>query len=155
MEYYINHIIVLIGILIVIATFFLVFFSKKNDSMDDYLINSFGHDKEYLSVLKNTIAEDHKTLLNEAKMLREEIIYLKKLVEEIHSYLEKNVENNINSDDEENLTKNFKYLLNYNQFVNKNKDIIDLNKQNKSPEEIARLLNKSIREVEMVINLIR
>ena len=50
---------------------------------------------------------------------------------------------------------NFKQILNYNLFKEKNSAIIDLYKQGKPKEEIARILNKSIREIEMVISIVK
>lgn len=49
----------------------------------------------------------------------------------------------------------FDQLLNYNRFAKKNQRIIEMYQSGKSPEDIARNLGKSIREVEMVIKLIK
>lgn len=59
-------------------------------------------------------------------------------------------------EDKQNIQEgNFNNLLNYNMFTKKNSDIIELYKSGISVEEIAKKLNKSIREVEMVIKLVK
>jgi|GEM_PF-2297082 len=52
-------------------------------------------------------------------------------------------------------TKPFNHALNYQLFLNKNEDIIKLHLEGLTPEEIAKQLNKSFREVEMIIKLIK
>lgn len=57
--------------------------------------------------------------------------------------------------EEEGSAEGFEQLLNYTRFSQKNQQIIKLYQLGRTPEEIARDLGKSIREVEMVIKLIR
>lgn len=95
---------------------------------------------------------DSKTIIEKITKLELEILKLKRENNRIIQQYNRNnplINNNNTSDN------NFKQVLNYNFFKEKNGAVIDLYMQGKPKEEIAKVLNKSIREVEMVINLVK
>lgn len=130
-----KHIVLLIiGIGIVIISSFILFISKlkRSYSKTDYL-------EEY----------NHK--ITQASKIENEIM-LKKIAN-----LEKEIENlkqsNTDLTEKRDTYTNFKPMLNYNMFKERNKTIIDLYSKGNSKEEIAKIMNKSVREVEMIVKL--
>ncbi|SNR89263.1 hypothetical protein SAMN05446037_1001265 [Anaerovirgula multivorans] len=153
MNYNINHIVVLLGISVVIISFYLIFKKKENDSIEEYILASGNSNQEEINLSRDLFKEGNDKIVIEIEQLRKEVTNLTHVIQEVYLLLEE-------QKNDENLTvesnsENFNHLLNYNQFLNKNKPIIDLSKQNKTSEEIAKILNKSVREIEMVIKLIK
>lgn len=96
-------------------------------------------------------AVGNKSIPDRITKLELEISRLKKKNNEIIQWYEKD---KFRTDKTNIGDNNFKQVLNYNFFKDRNSTIIDMYGQGKSKEEIARTLNKSIREIEMVINII-
>lgn len=153
MNYNINHIVVLLGISVVIISFYLIFKKKENDSIEEYILASGNSNQEEINLSRDLLMKGNDKIAIEIEQLRKEVTDLTHVIQEVHLLLEEQ-KNDENQTVESN-SENFNHLLNYNQFLNKNKPIIDLSKQNKTSEEIAKILNKSVREIEMVIKLIK
>lgn len=153
MNYNINHIVVLLGICVVGISFYLIFQKKDRDLMEEFMLASPNLSREEISTIGNLFKEGNDKIIIEIAELREKVTDLTSAVQEMNRPLEeeKTGENQVL----ESTGDNFNHLLNYNQFLNKNKPIVDLFKQNKTSEEIAKTLNKSVREIEMVLKLIK
>ncbi|ABW19055.1 hypothetical protein [Alkaliphilus oremlandii] len=107
--------------------------------------------KSEYSYRENKMAEN-RILLERIKQLEYEIIELKRNNSRV---IKENLSDEILSDEMDMDENEFKNILNYKIFKDKNKDILDLYDKGFPKESIAKNLNRSIREVEMVINLIR
>ncbi len=147
-----NIAIILIGCVIIIVT--LVLLLKEDNKVDDDLtsqimmgINSYNKDHQQNDNYSD-ILDTIEMLSNEISDIREDIQKLTNSITSKDDHEEVGVSNNEN-------WENFSQSLNYNMFIKKNDDIINLFNNGKSPDEIAKALNKSVREVEMVIKLIK
>ena len=100
---------------------------------------------------ENKIVED-RILLERIKQLEYEVMEMKSNNRKVtkKNFNDKALSEKTDIDEDE-----FKTILNYKIFRDKNKDILDLYDKGFSKESIAKKLNRSIREVEMVINLSR
>lgn len=138
-----NIVLAIISILLFVL---IIFKEKKMNSR----VNYYGKQNEGNIYSSNISVIDRETIIDKLAKLELEILKLKKENSRIVQQYEKN--NFLTSKDNVN-DNNFKQVLNYNFFKEKNSAIIDMHKQGKPKEEIAKILNKSIREVEMVINI--
>ncbi len=133
---------IVLAIISMLLFILLIFKEKKLNSKIDYFEEQ-SKGNMYFTV-------DNKPISDRITKLELEILKLKKENSKIIQQYEKNKflmgKNNVDNN-------NFKQILNYNFFKEKNSAIIDMHKQGKPKEEIAKILNKSIREVEMVINI--
>ncbi len=133
---------IVLAIISMLLFILLIFKGKKLNSKIDYFEEQ-SKGNMYFTV-------DNKPILDRITKLELEILKFKKENSKIIQQYEKNKflmgKNNVGDN-------NFKQILNYNFFKEKNSAIIDMHKQGKPKEEIAKILNKSIREVEMVINI--
>lgn len=152
MVYNTSHILILLGISVSIVSIFIIFLKEKNGISEEYIISPSNSNEDLKNLCQELFKKGNEMTIFEIEGLKKEVIYLRKVIQE-NNLLLKN--HNIKSIEDEVDNKDFKHILNYNQFVNKNKSIIDLFNQNKSSEEIAKLLDKSVREIEMVIKLIK
>lgn len=100
---------------------------------------------------ESKIAED-RILLERIKQLEYEVMELKSTSRNV---TKENFNDETLSEEKDIDENEFKTILNYKILKDKNKDILDLYDKGFSKESIAKNLNRSIREVEMVINLIR
>ncbi len=129
-------IIILGGIIVLIA---LALFIKEQRATSEELPNSFlfqGPGQQDLIQLKNEV-KALKSELGAATELLRTMAQEPKPMEVIEEEAP------------------FDQLLNYNRFTKKNERIIQLYQSGETPESIARKLEKSLREVEMVIKLIK
>lgn len=125
----------------IILLFLLIFKEKKSNSIIKY------YEKENQDIIVS-----NKIIMKKIRKLESEIIRLNEENEKISKeYKKQDLNTYINED----INDNFKQVLNYKFFKEKNSSIIDLYEEGKAKEEIAKILNKSIREIEMVINLIK
>ncbi len=152
MDYSMNYIIILAGVIIVIISFGIIFLSNKNNIDESYQINSPNmtcSNDEMMGYLHKLFEEENYKTISEIKRFEGELSTLTESIDQIKKFI---LDGNKASEE---TNQNFDNVLNYNQFLRKNKAIVDLYKHNKTPEEIAQTLNKSIREVEMIIRLIK
>ncbi len=151
MNYNINHISIMLGILVVIASIITVLFDRKDKltTTGDYIMKSLNQNKDEEDALKELIDEKNTEVMYEINKMKEKLFLLTKQIDINEDPIINGGKKTLNNGE------NFKHIINYKQFVDKNQDIMDLIKREKSPEEIARLLDKSVREVEMVIKLIK
>lgn len=126
----------------------IVFKGKRLDNKINYLEGQ-NLDNMYLN---NTSMKDNEQMLDRITKLELEVLRLRSENNKLAEQYEKS-QSAINKNNDSD--KNFKQLLNYNFFREKNSHVINLYEQGKAKEEIAKALNKSIREVEMIINLVR
>ncbi|HZJ77024.1 MAG TPA: hypothetical protein VFC70_04875 [Oscillospiraceae bacterium] len=134
-----NIILAMVSMLLFIL---LIFKEKKLNSKIDYFRKQ-SEGNMYLSV-------DNKIILDKIAKLESDVLKLRGENSKIIRQYEKD---NLLTGKNDVSDNNFKQILNYNFFKEKNSDIIDMHKQGKSREEIARISNKSIREIEMIINI--
>lgn len=152
---YYNTIIILMGIFVVIIALYILLQKKDKDfSYDELISNTIKKD---INNLENMLKKDRLQIMDGIDKLNIEINTLKENIK-TDNQLMVNIlrQENFNLMKENNTeipSDDFGYLLNYNKFLQKNKDIIALLKKNRTPEDIAKELNKSIREVEMVLKL--
>lgn len=152
---YYNTIIILMGIFVVIIALYILLQKKDKDfSYDELISNTIKKD---INNLENMLKKNQLQIMDGIDKLNIEINTLKENIK-TDNQLMVNIlrQENFNLMKENNTeipSDDFGYLLNYNKFMQKNKDIIALLKKNKTPEDIAKELNKSIREVEMVLKL--
>lgn len=152
MDYSMNYIIILAGVIIAIISFGIIFLSNKNNIDESYQINSPNmtcSNEEMMRYLHKLFEEENYKTISEIKRFEGELSTLTESIDQIKKFI---LDGNKASEE---TNQNFDNVLNYNQFLRKNKAIVDLYKHNKTPEEIAQTLNKSIREVEMIIRLIK
>ncbi|MBM7613688.1 helix-turn-helix transcriptional regulator [Alkaliphilus hydrothermalis] len=149
-----NIIIIIIGGFIIVSALIILLKAgnKEEDFNPEVLMGLRGgkvnNPQETLNHL--AIMEGIEGLKMEVAQMKIEIERIGELLE-IHNHQEIAVSTSPNLNNWE----NFDQSLNYNMFVQKNNDILKLHREGKSLEEIARRLNKSVREVEMVIKLIK
>lgn len=143
-----NSILLLIGGIILIVPL-LVFFIIKNKRNYNKL-ESYKKDEKYSFEINKGSKVENEIIVERIKRLEHEVLLLK---QENNRIIEEYRKNN-NLINQNNLKNNsFKPVLNYNLFKEKNSTIIDLYEKGISKEEIAKVLNKSIREIDMVIKL--
>ncbi len=87
-------------------------------------------------------------MARELEEIQEELIRMKKEQKQLHHRLEDCMKNKEPSKD-----KPFDQVLNQSLFAQKNEEVLTRYEQGMDPKEIARSLDKSLREVEMVIAL--
>lgn len=132
-----KHVVLLIiGIIIVITSLIIILISKQKKT---------NHKIEYIEKYNNQIEQS----LN----IRNEIL-LKK-IHDLENEVKKIKQNNLDLINKNKDNADFKPMLNYSLFKQKNKDIVDLYKRGNNKEEIAKTLNKSVREVEMILKLVK
>ncbi len=142
-----NRIILLTSSMILaLVVIIIVLIRKKAKKTKKYPIKGKHHD---LGISTDNKIEN-SILLERIRRLEYEV---SKLKEDNDEFIRKN-ETILKEKDNIN-TFNFKPVLNYNMFKEKNRDIIHLYNKGMSQEDIAKSLNKSVREIEMVIKLIK
>lgn len=130
-----KHIVLLaIGIVIVIISSFVLFISKLKSSH-----SKTDHFEEYNNKITQASKIENEIMLKKIANLEKEIQKLK--------------QSNIDLTEKKETNTNFKHMLNYNLFKERNKTIIDLYNKGNSKEQIAKVMNKSVREVEMIVKL--
>ncbi|GAB6088208.1 DUF6115 domain-containing protein [Alkaliphilus crotonatoxidans] len=129
-------IIILGGIIVLIA---LALFIKEQRATSEELPNSF--------LFQGPGQQDLIQLKNEVKALKSE---LGAATELLRTMAQEPKPMEVTEEEAP-----FDQLLNYNRFTKKNERIIQLYQSGETPESIARKLEKSLREVEMVIKLIK
>ncbi|WP_026476030.1 DUF6115 domain-containing protein [Alkaliphilus transvaalensis] len=145
-----NIAIVLLGCIIVIISLILVFKnnSKEDEDFESQLIVGLGNQNNNYnpqdSINQEKMIKGINALNQEIVSIKDELSRLRQLPHRVEESIDPNHQ-----------WENFEHSLNYNLFMQKNKDIISLYQKGKSKEEIARSLNKSVREVEMVIKMIK
>jgi len=132
-------------IVLILLITLMIFKERKSGSR----INCHGKQNNEEAHPNDIFAINNKIVTDKIAELEQEILKLKKENNRTISQYEKN--NSLT--DEHNTNNNFGQVLNHNLFKEKNSNIINLYKQGAPKKEIAKILNKSIREVEMVINL--
>ncbi|HZK56920.1 MAG TPA: hypothetical protein VFD17_01315, partial [Clostridia bacterium] len=132
-------------IALILLLILIIFRERKSNSR----INYHGKQNKKGVYPNNTSVTDNKTIINKIAELEQEIL---KLGKENNRIVRQHEKNNFLID-EHDTNNDFEQVLNYNLFKEKNSNIINLYRQGAPKEEIAKVLNKSIREVEMVINL--
>jgi len=148
---YYNTIIILAGIVVIVIGLY-IFLKKLNDNATYDIYDDINN---LTNILKNNellIKDEIKKINNEINFLKENI---KTNNEEIINIIKHENFNIKEKSDNQVVPEDFGNLLNYNKFLQKNKDIITLLRKNKTAEDIAKELNKSIREVEMVLKLVK
>ncbi|AOY77291.1 hypothetical protein [Clostridium formicaceticum] len=149
------------NIIIVITGMFTIFIAlyillrQKDHSFSQNHLSSLNPNEKDLKKLEALIGEGHLKLSHEIHKLTSEVALLREYITNLPDVKEKSIENCTVSTYEANDHEHFNHILNYNKFLQKNKDIIELYKETNNLEEIARKLNKSIREVEMVVKLVK
>lgn len=144
-----NIILLIIGICILILPIImsLILREKRIDEGNRYHENKNGYNQ-----LNNEQKIQTMILLDRLNKLEEEV---SKLKDENTALKEEYSKKSVLFDESPISSDKFKPILNYNLFKEKNSKIIDLYEKGKTKEEIAKILNKSIREVEMVISLVK
>jgi len=144
-----NIILLIIGssILIISIVLSFIFKDKANYNRTEYQQKQNKNNRE----INIDSKVENKVIFEKIKKLEQEVLELK---QEINILSKENKENKILLNENNRKDRSFKPILNYNLFKEKNSVIIDLYKKGKSKEEMAKILNKSIREIEMVISLI-
>lgn len=147
-----NIIVFFLGCLIVTVSLLFNIYYNKNRAYENYLsninqfsksINTNGKDSMEIEKLKNEVTSIKKELLTVLEILNTSFNITEITDGEIDNF------------DKNRSKESFSNILNYSKFMNKNKDIIERYKENMSIETIAKELNKSKSEVEMVIKLIK
>ncbi|QUH26308.1 hypothetical protein [Serpentinicella alkaliphila] len=153
----VNLIVFIVGCVIVVGTLLFNIYSNNNRSQAQ--LQSVYETN--MNQFTNNVSSNNKNS-NDIEQLKREVISIQKELSTVLEILNTNLMNTVIEpvEDLKPDTKNskigsFSNILNYSKFLSNNKDIIDRYKNNKSIEEIAKELNKSIREVEMVIKLIK
>ncbi|SES68090.1 hypothetical protein SAMN05660297_00221 [Natronincola peptidivorans] len=152
----INIIFILFGSIVVIISLYILLQNRDNSINNEYA-SSFSNE-DSIKKLEGLVKNENYKAMKEISKINDEISQLKDMLKHTEDLIDLKVKDNEDFNDEnhsDNHNDNFKHLLNYNKFLKKNNDIINLFKQNKNLEEIARELNKSIREVEMVVKLVK
>jgi len=144
-----NIILLIIGssILIISIVLSFIFKDKANYNRTEYQQKQNKNNRQ----INIDSKVENKVIFEKIKKLEQEVLELQ---QEINILSKENKENNILLNENNRKDRSFKPILNYNLFKEKNSVIIDLYKKGKSKEEMAKILNKSIREIEMVISLI-
>jgi len=148
-----NIILLIIGssILIISIVLSFIFKDKANYNRTEYQQKQNKNNRE----INIDSKVENKVIFEKIKKIEQEVLELKQEVLELKQEINiLSKENNILLNENNPKDRSFKPILNYNLFKEKNSVIIDLYKKGKSKEEMAKILNKSIREIEMVISLI-
>jgi len=153
----VNVVVFILGCVVVAASLLYSVYANKNMSDDSYL--SSTSETQHNNAINNL----NKKYTNELDILKKEIYLIKNELSTVLEILNTNlltatleeVSPELKGDKSRETISSFSNILNYSKFVSKNKDIIDRYKSSKSIEEIAKELNKSITEVEMVVKLIK
>jgi len=145
-----NIILLIVGLSILIISYIISIIFKQKSTHNKFEYHKKKgkyNEKKYIdSKIENEI------ILEKIKRLEQEVLQLK---QENNILAQEYKKNNILLNENKLKNSSFKPILNYNLFKEKNNTIIDLYKKGKSKEEIAKTLNKSIREIEMVIRLVK
>lgn len=154
-----NSIIVIIGILVVVIAIYLIIRSNNVNSgnnVDEFDITSFKGIDE-LSINTNNEKLQDQELLTRMDIAEGDIIKLRKDLKQLMAVYNQAKEAAVAlaPPKDEVMAESFSQSLNYNLFLQRNSDIIHLYKEGNKAEDIAKNLNKSIREVEMVVKLIK
>ena len=149
---YNNFIIIFIGILLVIVSLYFIIKQNSYEEEEMYYKTSQLLNNSEVDTRNNNQQELVFNQLNEVLNEMEELKLKLQRLEELQVPYN-NPELATTAIHEE--VKPFNHALNYQLFLNKNEDIIKLHLEGLSPEVIARKLNKSFREVEMIIKLIK
>lgn len=139
---------VVIGLIIIIFLFIILLLVNRKRSYNK--IKSIEMTKKHNQKNDINFKMEIETIFKRIQSLEQEVLQLK----QENNILIEEFKNNILSKENNLKNNNFKPILNYNLFKERNNIIIDLYKAGKTKEEIAKVLNKSIREIEMVIKLI-
>ncbi|KAB3531355.1 DUF6115 domain-containing protein [Alkaliphilus serpentinus] len=146
-----NTIIVLVGILVTIIAIYVIVKTNHTDEISK-------EDNDFTSINRNSIRNKDQESLQEMATRMDiaegDIIQLRKDTRQLMEVYNKAKEAALavkKQNDEE--ATSFNQKFNYNLFTQRNHDIIELHQQGLRAEEIAKKLNKSIREIEMVIKL--
>ncbi|AKL95451.1 hypothetical protein CACET_c20030 [Clostridium aceticum] len=149
-----NTIIIITGIIVIIVAL-CILLRQKNNTYSKEVLPSLSLSERDLKKLKVLLEEGQGKLREEIHVLTNEVSTLKKYIASMSECREKSEKSHSEPFQEDPQQEGFNHSLNYNKFVEKNKDIIDVYKENNNLEETAKILNKSIREVEMVIKLVK
>lgn len=146
-----NIILLSVGFIIVLIPLVLSFIVKEKKT-NNSRVNYYEKQNEENIISDKISIMESKIIMEKMTKLELEVLELKKENSKIIEQYKKS-----NLPENKNILRdnNFKQALNYNVFKERNNDIIDLHRQGKSKEEIAKTLNKSIREIEMIINLLK
>ncbi|KAB3535853.1 hypothetical protein F8154_04880 [Alkaliphilus pronyensis] len=150
-----NTIIIIAGSIIILIALLIVMRSN-NQEPDNHYNSSIIHlqnIKDQELELQQVVIHELEGLKGDMGIIKEDISTLFSLYNDLNrNSLSKGASNNDTGQKE---VEPFNQKLNYNIFTQKNTDIIRLHQEGNSPDEIARKLNKSIREIEMVIKLVK
>ncbi|SCY13152.1 TraB/GumN family protein [Alkaliphilus peptidifermentans] len=146
-----NTIIIIIGGIIVLAALITIIKSSSRDQTEvTYNTPIMG-----LHKIQDHETLDQERIMHEISNMRSDILQVKNDILNLFELYNKNNKTNtlgnIVVDEEE----PFNQTLNYNMFIQRNNNIIQLYQEGDTPDVIARKLNKSVREVEMVIKLVK
>lgn len=93
-------------------------------------------------------------MARELEDIQEELIQLKKEQKQLNHRMENYIKTNENQREQKVKEEQpFEQVLNYSLFAQKNQEVLQRFEEGMSPKEIAKVLDKSLREVEMVIKL--
>ncbi len=147
---YDNLIIIFIGVaLVAISLYFIV--KQNNEEEEDYyykaslLLNNKDNDTNSNQLLSNQL----QAVTEEMEELKQKLAML-----ESNHLISASVEAAKAAEAPQEEVP-FNHALNYQLFVSRNEDIIKLYNEGLGIDEIARTLNKSFREVEMIIKLVK
>ncbi|MBU5677444.1 hypothetical protein KQI88_13560 [Alkaliphilus sp. MSJ-5] len=145
-----SNILLLVGGIVLIVPLFISFILKNKRNYNK--LEFYKKEGKYSSEINKGSKVENEIIVERIKRLEQEVLILK---QENNRIIEEHRKNN-NLINQNNLKNNsFKPVLNYNLFKEKNSTIIDLYEKGISKEEIAKVLNKSIREIDMVIKLVK
>ncbi|ABR48843.1 hypothetical protein Amet_2691 [Alkaliphilus metalliredigens QYMF] len=145
-----NLLIFAIGCLIIVISVFILIKNQQLDYTNE--IEESDYLQEQLRRITMTTENDLQNQINEIKeevhLIREDIQLVYSLTQSVKPTTDRDSE----AKDQE---ESFSQLLNYKIFAEKNGDIINLLKLGEHPQAIAKKQNKSVREVEMIMKLIK
>lgn len=145
---YNNLVIIIVGILLILISLYFIAKQGKQEEDDYYLKSSLLRDNDGL------LYRQQETMNTKLISVSEELEEIKAQLVELRSLQQPNQkEEAVSADREDN--SNFSQALNYQSFLKRNDDIIKLYSEGRSIEEISKMLNKSFREVEMIIKLVK
>ncbi len=145
-----SNILLLVGGIVLIVPLFISFILKNKRNYNK--LEFYKKEEKCSSEINKGSKVENEIIVERIKRLEQEVFILK---QENNRIIEEHRKNN-NLINQNNLKNNsFKPVLNYNLFKEKNSTIIDLYEKGISKEEIAKVLNKSIREIDMVIKLVK
>ncbi|QUH20809.1 hypothetical protein [Alkaliphilus sp. B6464] len=145
-----NNILLLVGGIVLVVPLIISFILKNKRNHNK--LEFYKKEEKYSSEINKGFKVENEIIVERIKRLEQEVLILK---QENNRIIEEHRKNS-NLINQNNLKNNsFKPVLNYNLFKEKNSTIIDLHEKGISKEEIAKVLNKSIREIDMVIKLVK